>query len=268
MKVYVGVDPSTEGRCYAMGLSEVGAVVYLPLLGQTGRSTVQLLREGVGLLHGSGVRVIEVGVEVPVFLYRGGSVGSALLSTGATAGACIGWVSGHPSVSKCVGVSPEEWRKWLTGKRNPSDAVIKQALESRLVLPRRTNEHVRDALGVALWLQAVGRSASASWARWESGSGWSSASSATAGSTRTAKPHRPGSTKPSKSPETAMSTYRPRSQPSPIVPEPGAEAGHYKLLVRTDGLYFVWDREAQKRVSPFLKSKAAAEGLLRGLAGE
>ncbi len=68
----------------------------------------------------------------------------------------------------------------------------------------------------------------------------------------------------------ATSTYRRPSTASQTkeIPEPGVEAGHYKLLVRTDGLYFVWDREAQRRVSPFLKSRAVAEGLLRGLADE
>jgi hypothetical protein len=63
-----------------------------------------------------------------------------------------------------------------------------------------------------------------------------------------------------------VSTWKQRSQPSPIVPEPGVQAGHYKLLQRTDGKHFVWDLEKQERVSPFV-SREVAEGLLRGLAG-
>ncbi len=183
-----------------MGLSEMGAVVHVPLLGPTGKGTVWRLWEGVGLLHGSVGVQPELGVEVPCLIYRGGSVGRAVLSAGATAGACIGGLAGHPSVAKVLGVSPEEWRKWLTGKRNPSDAVIKQALESRLALPKRTNEHVRDALGVALWLSSgPGVSSSVSWARWESGSGWQSARCGTATSTRTVEPRKSGSKKPLRS---------------------------------------------------------------------
>lgn len=64
----------------------------------------------------------------------------------------------------------------------------------------------------------------------------------------------------------AGSTFRRPSQPSPIVPEPGVQIGHYKLLQRTDGKHFVWDVENQVRVSPYV-SREVAEGLLRGLAG-
>ncbi len=64
------------------------------------------------------------------------------------------------------------------------------------------------------------------------------------------------------------STYRPASRASStMVPEPGVAIGNYKLLQTTTGLYFVWEIEEQRRVSPYVKSLAVAEGLMRGLAG-
>lgn len=47
-----------------------------------------------------------------------------------------------------------EWRRWLTTRANPSNAVIHRALRhaSRVLdLPKRSNEHGRDALGLALF---------------------------------------------------------------------------------------------------------------------
>lgn len=57
-------------------------------------------------------------------------------------------------MAMCVGLRPtyvtcSDWRKVITGRHNASDAQVKVALEKRMVLPKRTNAHVRDAAGVA-----------------------------------------------------------------------------------------------------------------------
>lgn len=48
--------------------------------------------------------------------------------------------------------SAAEWRKALVGKARASDAEIKATLMPRIAAaPARTNAHVRDAIGVALY---------------------------------------------------------------------------------------------------------------------
>lgn len=51
---------------------------------------------------------------------------------------------------RVVEASALEWRRAIVGKRNASDAEIKTAL-SRLVDLPRTNAHVRDSIGLALY---------------------------------------------------------------------------------------------------------------------
>lgn len=193
MRTYVGIDPSTEGRYYAVGLSEVGSVLSLPHGGLTAgmvsvHKTLSRLDNGLG--EPSGLRV---GVETPVYSYRAGAVGRGVLSCALVAGSVHGEAVRY-GAEAVLAVAPEEWRKWLCGKRNPSDKEIKAALQRHVVLPR-CNVHVRDALGVALWLRAVGRSALLPWLHWESASGWSSATPATGASSRTSKARKSGSAK-------------------------------------------------------------------------
>jgi Holliday junction resolvasome RuvABC endonuclease subunit len=56
----------------------------------------------------------------------------------------------------------ETWRKVIVGRANASDAQIAAALArlcraGLLAMPSRTNAHVRDAIGVALWAAKGGR---------------------------------------------------------------------------------------------------------------
>jgi hypothetical protein len=170
-----------------VGIGEVGDVLRFPNRGlatslDPGRSAALALVGAGGGLH--------VGIESPVFTYRAGAVARAVLScalvAGSVHGSCI-----RGGAEKVVAVAPEEWRKWLCGKRSPSDKEIKAALQRHVELPR-CNVHERDALGVALWLRAGGRSTLLPWLHWESGAGWPSATSATASSTRTRSPRKSG----------------------------------------------------------------------------
>lgn len=57
-------------------------------------------------------------------------------------------------------VKPREWRKVLCGRGNPTDASIAEALGVAMDLPKRSNEHTRDAAGLALvvgWSYVGGR---------------------------------------------------------------------------------------------------------------
>ncbi len=190
--MYIGVDPSTDGRYYAVGLGALGGVLRgLPT--SSGIRTMAFLPEVRAELGGAGP--CQLAVETPVYSYRAGAVARAVLACAVVAGALHGAGVASGSFTKVVAVAPEEWRKWLCGKRNPSNGEIKAALTKHVELPR-CNEHVRDALGVALWLRAVGRSALLPWLHWESGSGWSSATSGTAGSTHNPRPRPSGSVKP------------------------------------------------------------------------
>ena len=99
--------------------------------------------------HGSCTAVDGVGhgrsvfVETPPYVYTRAAA-RLVLRTAFEAGRIVAAKGG-------VVVHPEDWRKWLTGKRSPSDAEIKVALAARLVLPKRSNNHARDACGVALY---------------------------------------------------------------------------------------------------------------------
>lgn len=54
---------------------------------------------------------------------------------------------------RVVAVSAHEWRRAIVGKRNASDADIKAAVSRLVDLPKRSNAHERDAIGVALYAE-------------------------------------------------------------------------------------------------------------------
>ena len=85
----------------------------------------------------------SVYVETPQYVYTRAAA-KLVLRTAFQAGVLVAHKNG-------IVVHPEDWRRWLTGKRNPSDAEIKLALAARLTLPKRSNNHARDACGVALY---------------------------------------------------------------------------------------------------------------------
>lgn len=60
-------------------------------------------------------------------------------------------------------VTADVWRKWLTGKRNPKDSVVKECL-SLLInnSPKRSNSHQRDAAGIACYWASLDRYANES----------------------------------------------------------------------------------------------------------
>src|SRR5512139_1928173 len=152
IEVY-GVDPSTEGYVYAVGVSSLGA----PILRAVPRPRARVHFFGWQPVRGEHpdgggggeTPLPKLYVETPHRIYRPGAVAGAVLSTGEVAAACIAWSAATGAFSSVVGVTPEEWRLWLTGKRSPTDKQVKAALEAQ-VGPLDWGVNLRDALGVAL----------------------------------------------------------------------------------------------------------------------
>jgi Holliday junction resolvasome RuvABC endonuclease subunit len=90
-----------------------------------------------------------VAVETPAGFIHEHARGAQLLETRGVAGRIdtIARMRSHNVVEMTAG----EWRRQLTGKANASDAVIKRAVTMFAYgLPKRTNAHMRDALGLAI----------------------------------------------------------------------------------------------------------------------
>lgn len=71
-----------------------------------------------------------------------------------------GYIRGRLEASgiEVVSVEAGKWQSWLTGKSRGQKGMghlVSEALGARLVLPRRSNGHARDALGVALYVSEV-----------------------------------------------------------------------------------------------------------------
>jgi Holliday junction resolvasome RuvABC endonuclease subunit len=63
-----------------------------------------------------------------------------------------GIIQGLAFAAKCgmTFFSAREWRSVIVGAPAPSDAAVAAALSSLVELPKRSNAHHRDAVGVAL----------------------------------------------------------------------------------------------------------------------
>lgn len=91
-----------------------------------------------------------VAVEVPSGYVFEHQRGKDLLATGVLAGELID--RARTSGVEVVRASASTWRKALTGKGNAGDDLVRTALERRTDnMPKRSNEHARDAAGVAAY---------------------------------------------------------------------------------------------------------------------
>jgi Holliday junction resolvasome RuvABC endonuclease subunit len=73
--------------------------------------------------------------------------GPTLLDTAFVAGK----IGGILNYEKVVTFSCARWRSCVCGKANADDSEVKYAITSFVELPKRTNEHVRDAIGVTIY---------------------------------------------------------------------------------------------------------------------
>lgn len=139
----LGVDPGTahvglavveispNGQCYWIGARTIRPEEISPALFSNYRTTMD---------------VTFVAVEVPEG--RNGPAIKFLAPTARIAGECFG-------IARTLGFKaeyllPREWRKPVTGKHNPSDKQIHDALDDVMDLPTRSNAHERDAAGIAV----------------------------------------------------------------------------------------------------------------------
>jgi hypothetical protein len=56
----------------------------------------------------------------------------------------------HAAGVPCACITAAEWRRAIVGKPAPRDGEVADALAGLVELPKRTNAHVRDAVGLAL----------------------------------------------------------------------------------------------------------------------
>ena len=83
-------------------------------------------------------------VETPSAVFRK-AAGKLLLGTAFQAGLSLA------QARYGIAIHAEDWRQWLTGKRTASNREIHDALLRHVALPKRTNNHQRDAVGIALY---------------------------------------------------------------------------------------------------------------------
>lgn len=129
-----GIDPSTTSKCHYATVT---------LCGRGGKPKLGLHGSYVPAMAGELTLYNSVCVEVPGRVHRFGAA-TLLLKVAFEAGRLVERHVATP-------VAPEDWRRWLTGKRGPKDVEIRRCLEARIDLPKRTNSHVRDAIGIALY---------------------------------------------------------------------------------------------------------------------
>lgn len=90
-----------------------------------------------------------VAVERPIWLgRRSGACGAPLLDTGIIAGG-IAWLAEARGFSVVV-LSANQWRGVLCRRAAVKDRVVAEALARFVALPTSSNEHERDAMGLAL----------------------------------------------------------------------------------------------------------------------
>ena len=112
-------------------------------------------REAVDALLGHGVE------RAYVERARGGAYGLARVGPLLDSAWLGGWLASElgREVPLTVGVPAGDWRTVVCGRPSASDAMIADALASWARLPRRTNAHVRDAIGCAIGGAVIGRRA-------------------------------------------------------------------------------------------------------------
>ena len=161
---FLGFDPSTKGAAWA--LLRIGDWQHR-----------ELVRFGIAADDNEIARVIlaavftareaqaplTIGVEIPSGLHtrdikaaRARAV--ALMATTRVAGYVVGAAQGMGlSVTE---VKPEVWRRAIVNKAQASDAQVKLAIQTFVRRwPARSNNHVRDAAGVALFVALAGAKA-------------------------------------------------------------------------------------------------------------
>ena len=95
---------------------------------------------------------------------RPGAKSAALIAASELAGRILG--VGRERGMSVVEASAREWRRAIVGKANASDVLIKAVVHKRVRGVPRTNEHVRDAIGMGLYAAMKSRGTGQSNTQW------------------------------------------------------------------------------------------------------
>jgi Holliday junction resolvasome RuvABC endonuclease subunit len=141
--IVVGVDPGPTRSAWSAIESRCAGRWQFVRCGMA-ESNAEAFRDVLALTVGC-----DFAFETPSGYIHEHARGAALLATARVAGELVAVAqSCHRRV---VEMSASKWRQGLTGKSNASDALIKKAVELYVDgLPKRSNAHVRDAIGVAI----------------------------------------------------------------------------------------------------------------------
>lgn len=151
--VVLGLDPGSTAHGWAVLLVSLAGARYHSA-GHWAGSAARLVRL---LHHRQRVTPADpacppidlVAVEVPGAVYKLSCIKQLLLTAG-QAGRALGAAEGVGLAH--VDVAPGVWRLAVVGSNAPHDALIKDKLPPQIVgWPARSNAHVRDAAGVALY---------------------------------------------------------------------------------------------------------------------
>ena len=101
--------------------------------------------------HGGGGKCVIETLAGPAFPMKGGGIVGSLIAAAKVEERlrCVADGVYHSNVHD---LTAHQWRQALCGKRAATTQQIADALALRVVMPKRTNAHVRDAIGVAVAL--------------------------------------------------------------------------------------------------------------------
>lgn len=142
----IGVDPGPKKCGWAVIWYERSAASTARYV--TGGMVESHVNAFATTLFGANANAV-VAVETPSGYVHEHARGAQLLATARVAGELVGVAKANGR--HVIELSPETWRRALTGKTTASDATIKRAVGFHVTeMPKRSNSHTRDAIGVAI----------------------------------------------------------------------------------------------------------------------
>jgi Holliday junction resolvasome RuvABC endonuclease subunit len=147
----LGWDPGSRWIAWALlDVPPCGPALYL----DRGTLDTDPLGAGSPLWKLSELRVQHVAVELVAKVYNRPGFSTDMASELAKTERVGGLIVGAARMLHFTWSEPAapEWRKQLCGDRQAEDSLIQTVIEARVQgLPKRTNKHERDAMGVAIY---------------------------------------------------------------------------------------------------------------------
>lgn len=148
----LGIDPGRRVGVALLEMTKAGHASGVRLATWTDESDSRLSDELLREVMRADIDV--VGVERVERVHGSARMGSSYaegLARGNWIGGLLAGLARAQQV-RVVTVEAREWRQALVGSRTASDAQVASMVRLRVAnWPRRSNEHERDAAGVAIW---------------------------------------------------------------------------------------------------------------------